>query len=86
MTTRPYWVRRWEDLHPGVQVAVVFPLAFLVMLALHLTVLNQPLGRGLGYAVFWAVPVTGIVVAATRSERARRLRDEAAEQERRGDR
>jgi cytochrome c-type biogenesis protein CcmH/NrfF len=42
----------------------------------HVLLLNQPLGRGFVYAIFWAVPVTVVVVGATRSERARRLRAE----------
>lgn len=73
---RPSFVVRWENLHVGVQVAVAFTVALLVLWAGHVLLLNQPLGRGFVYAIFWAVPVTVIVVGATRSERARRLRAE----------
>lgn len=60
----------------GVQVAATFVVAVLVLWAAHIALLNQPLGRGFLYAIFWAVPVTVIVVGATRTERSRRLRAE----------
>jgi hypothetical protein len=68
----PAWLRRWEDLHIGVQIAVVAPLAILVLWAAHVYLLNQPVWRGLTYGVFWGILVTAAVVGATRSERARR--------------
>jgi hypothetical protein len=68
----PAWLRRWEDLHVGVQVAIVGPLAILALWAIHVFLLNQPVGRGLAYGVFWGVLVTAAIVGATRSERARR--------------
>lgn len=70
--TRPAWLRRWEDLHVGVQLAVVAPLAILLLWAGHVFLLNQPVWRGLTYGVFWGVLLTGAIVGATRSERARR--------------
>lgn len=70
--TPPAWLRRWEDLHVGVQVAVVAPLAILLLWAAHVFLLNQPVWRGLSYGVFWGLLVTAAVVGATRSERARR--------------
>lgn len=73
---RPSFVVRWENLHVGVQVALAFALSMLVLWGAHVLLLNQPLGRGFVYAIFWAVPVTVVVVGATRSERARRLRAE----------
>jgi hypothetical protein len=68
----------WEDLHVGVQVAIVAPVAVLALWGIHIGLLNQPLARGLGYGVFWGAILTGILVAASRAERARRLapRDE----------
>jgi hypothetical protein len=68
----PAWLRRWEDLHVGVQVAIVGPLAILLLWGAHVFLLNQPVGRGLAYGVFWGVLVTAAIVGATRSERARR--------------
>ena len=47
----PAWLRRWEDLHIVAQVAIVFPLAILVLWFVHVVFLNQPLGRGLSYGV-----------------------------------
>ncbi len=73
---RPGVITWWEDLHVGVQVAACFAAAVLLLWAGHVLLLNQPLGRGFLYAIFWAAPVTVIVVGATRSERARRLRAE----------
>jgi hypothetical protein len=68
----PALVVRWEELHPGLQVAIVAPLAILVMWAAHVWFMGQPVVRGLSYGVFWGAILTGIVIAATRSERARR--------------
>lgn len=70
--TPPAWLRRWEDLHVGVQLAVVAPLAILLLWVGHVFLLNQPLWRGLTYGVFWGLLLTGAIVGATRSERARR--------------
>jgi hypothetical protein len=67
-------VRRWEDLHIGVQIAIVAPLAILLLWAAHVFLLNQPLWRGLSYGVFWGALATAAIVGATRSERARRQR------------
>jgi hypothetical protein len=56
----------------GVQIAVVAPLAVLLLWAAHVFLLNQPVWRGLTYGVFWGVLATAAIVGATRSERARR--------------
>ena len=70
----PDWVRRWEELHPAIQVAIVAPLAVLLLWAADVYLMNQsPLG-GLSYGIFWAALLTGVILAATRSERAKRLR------------
>lgn len=71
-TEPPAWLRRWEDLHVGVQIAVVAPLAVLLLWGAHVFLLNQPVWRGLTYGVFWGVLATAAIVGATRSERARR--------------
>jgi len=44
----------------------------IVLWVVHVTLLNQPVGRGLAYGVFWGVLATGAVVGASRSEKARR--------------
>ncbi|HEX2504130.1 MAG TPA: hypothetical protein VHK00_09305 [Miltoncostaeaceae bacterium] len=68
----PAWLRRWEDLHVGAQIAIVAPLAILLLWAVHVFLLNQPVWRGLTYGVFWGILATAAIVGATRSERARR--------------
>ena len=73
---RPSFVVWWENLHVGVQIAATFIVGVVVLWFAHITLLNQPLGRGFLYAIFWAVPLTVLVVGATRTERARRLRAE----------
>lgn len=70
--SRPAWLRRWEDLHILVQVALVTPFSVALLFAVHIGLLNQPLWRGLSYGVFWGALVTAAVVGASRSERARR--------------
>jgi hypothetical protein len=40
----------------------------------HVVFLNQPLGRGLSYGLFWGALATAAIVGASRSERARRDR------------
>jgi uncharacterized membrane-anchored protein len=77
MNSRPSLVTRWEDLHVGVQVAIAYTLSTLVLWLAHVMLLNQPVGRGFVYAIFWAVPATVVIVGATRTERSRRLRAEA---------
>jgi hypothetical protein len=34
--------------------------------------MNQPVGRGLAYGIFWGALLTGAVVGASRAEAARR--------------
>lgn len=68
----PALVVRWEELHPGLQVALVAPLAILALWAIHVWFLGQPVLRGLSYGVFWGAILAGAVIGATRSERARR--------------
>ena len=66
-------LRRWEDLHPGVQVVGSFVVAFVVLVIAHIALLNQPLGRALWYGLFWGAIVTLVVVLGTRAERAKRM-------------
>lgn len=58
----------------GVQVAVAFIVSVAGLWIAHIALLNQPVGRGLMYAIFWGLIATGVIVSATRTERARRLR------------
>ena len=70
----PALLRRWEDLHVAAQVAIVAPVAILLLWFGHVVFLNQPLGRGFLYGVFWGLIATAAVVGASRSEKARRGR------------
>ena len=70
----PAWLRRWEDLHILVQIAVVAPITIALLWAIHVTMLNQPMWRGLSYGIFWGALATGAIVGASRSEKARRDR------------
>lgn len=54
------------------QVALLGPVAILVLWAVHVVFLNQPVWRGLAYGVFWGLLATALIVGASRSERARR--------------
>lgn len=76
-------LRRWENARPGIQVGVVGPVVIGLLWWAHVALLNQPLGRGLSYGVFWGALATGAIVAATRSEGARRRAREAGRGERR---
>ncbi|MFM8828325.1 MAG: hypothetical protein ACKORG_06680 [Actinomycetota bacterium] len=76
MNDRPSALTKWEDLHVGVQVLVTFVVSTIVLWLAHIALLNQPNGRGFLYGIFWAVPLTVIIVGATRAERAKRLRAE----------
>lgn len=70
----PPWLRIWEDLHIVTQVAIVLPLSVALLWGGHVALLNQPVGRGLAYGVFWGALLTVAVVGASRSEKARRER------------
>ncbi len=62
----------WESLPIGVQLGVVGPLSVVALTALHVTLLNQPMGRGTSYGVFWGILLTLLIVGGTRVERGRR--------------
>jgi hypothetical protein len=77
----PRLLLAWEALNPGVQIAIAFPVLFVVLLLLHLGPLGQPASRAFFYGLFWGVLATGAVVAASRNEaRKRATRDPRDEQ------
>ena len=41
-----------------------------------MVLINQPLERSLWYGLFWGVLATVVIVSGTRTERARRLREQ----------
>jgi hypothetical protein len=68
----PRLVLAWEALEGGKQAAIAFPVLAVVLFVLHIAFLNQPVGRAIGYGLFWAVPATWAVVRATAHERQKR--------------
>ncbi len=72
------WLRRWEGLRAGTQAAIALPVAAVVMFLLHVGPLNQPLGRAIGYALFWGAVVTIAIVSASRTEKVRRAERDRA--------
>ena len=69
-------VERWEALSARMQAAIGFPVLAVLMFLIHIGPFNQPLGRAIGYAIFWGVVLTALLVVASRAERARRLENE----------
>ncbi len=69
----PRLVAAWEALEGGKQAAIAFPVLAVVLAVLHVAFLNQPTGRAIIYGLFWAIPATWAVVAATAHERRKRL-------------
>jgi len=79
----PRLLLAWEALNPGVQIAIAFPVLFVVLLLLHLGPLNQPWSRAVLYGLFWAVPATGALVAASRNEARKRVASRDPREDRR---
>lgn len=65
-------LRRWEGLSTPVQVVAAFVASVIFMFLLHIGPFRQPLGRAIGYAVFWGVLMAGGIMVATRAEQAKR--------------
>lgn len=74
-------MRRWEALSARAQAAIAFPVAALLMFLIHIGPFNQPLGRAIGYAVFWGGVLTALLVVASRAERHKRLENERSKSE-----
>ena len=74
-------MRRWEALPARTQAAIAFPVAALLMFLIHIGPFNQPLGRAIGYAVFWGGVLTALLVVASRAERHKRLENERSKSE-----
>ena len=80
----PRLLLKWESLPGHVQAMIAYPVLTVVLFIVHITVLRQPVERGLFYGFFWAVPATFLVVIATRTESAKRrglLDDDEHEQQ-----
>lgn len=68
-------VERWEGLSARAQGAIGFPVLAVLMFLIHIGPFNQPVGRAIGYAIFWGAVLTALLVVASRAERARRLEE-----------
>jgi hypothetical protein len=64
--------QRWEGLQTWQQVAIGFPLMFLFTFLLNLGPFAQPLVRSIFYGIFEGGVLTGLLLAATATERSRR--------------
>jgi len=77
----PRWLLRWEGLSAQTQILISFPSLVVILFLVHIGPLNQPLGRGAFYAVFWAILGTFAVVVATRTEANKRKHQGQEEQD-----
>jgi hypothetical protein len=65
---------RWERLPGHVQFMATLPVAVVLLFFFHVIVFHLSAFRSFFYAVFWGIPVTIIVVAASRNESLKRAR------------
>jgi hypothetical protein len=63
---------RWERLETWQQAAIAFPLLLVFTFLLNLGPFNQPLGSSIIYGFIEGGLFTGLLLVATRNERARR--------------
>jgi hypothetical protein len=76
----PKLLLRWESLEGGKQAALALPVLSVVLFLIHIGPLHQPVGRAIGYGIFWAIPATWAVVSASQHER-RKRQERAAQDE-----
>src|SRR3712207_5240010 len=70
--TRDSLARRWEGLSAPVQFGLALPVCVLALWWAHVAFLNQPIGRGLVYGIFWGLLLDALLVYATANEARRR--------------
>ncbi len=68
----PRLLLRWEALEGGKQAVIALPALSVLLFLAHLGPLHQPVGRAIGYGIFWAIPATWAVVTASQHERRKR--------------
>ena len=71
--TRPTLLR-WEALPGQAQFMVTLPVAVALLFFFHVIVFHLSAFRSFFYALFWGIPATLIVVAASRNESLKRSR------------
>ncbi len=70
---RPSLVERWEALEGGVQSAIAYPIAAVVLFLGHAAFFPRTRWLlAITYGLFWAIPATAAIVAATAHERRKR--------------
>ncbi len=66
---------RWEALEGGVQAAIAYPVAAIVLFLGHAVFFPRTRWLlAITYGLFWAIPATAAIVSATASERRKRAR------------
>jgi hypothetical protein len=75
----PKLLLRWEALEGGHQAALALPVLAFILFLIHIGPLHQPVGRAIGYGIFWAIPATWAVVTASQHERKKREQRDAAD-------
>lgn len=66
-------VERWEALEGGVQSAIAYPIASIVLFLGHAAFFPRTRWfLAITYGLFWAIPATAAIVAATAHERRKR--------------
>jgi hypothetical protein len=65
---------RWETVPGQVQFMITLPVAIVLLFFLHVIAFHLSPFRSFFYSLFWGVPASVIVVAASRNEAARRAR------------
>jgi hypothetical protein len=70
--------RRWEALPGPLQFGISLAVSIAVLWPGHVYLLNQPVGRGLLYAIFWGLLLSLLVVYVTRGEARKRAERDAA--------
>jgi hypothetical protein len=73
----PRLVVWWESLEGGKQAAIALPVLSVLLFFAHLGPMHQPVGRAIGYGIFWAIPATWAVVTASQHERRKREKRDA---------
>ena len=73
----PRLIAWWESLEGGKQAAIALPILSVVLFFAHLGPLHQPVGRAIGYGIFWAIPATWAIVTASQHERRKREKRDA---------
>ena len=75
----PKLLLRWEALEGGKQAMIALPILAVILFFIHIGPLHQPVGRAIGYGIFWAIPATWAVVTASQHERKKRERRAAGD-------